>query len=99
MAKAKDQLSRIVSSWTSSAWQEIDFSRIKDMNIRQLLEARSKAAHDAQEGEDCIVCPDLAKHVSEMVDPICLALILILLSMRPCTMSGLSKRTSVNCVL
>ena len=65
MSRAKDQLLRAVSSWTSSTWQEADYSRVKDMNIRQLLEARTKAAQEAQEGEECIVCPELPKHVSE----------------------------------
>lgn len=64
MAKAKSQLAATVSSWTSSTWEEIDYSRIKDMNIRQLLDARAKAAHETQEGEECIVCPELPKHVS-----------------------------------
>lgn len=64
MNKAKDQLLRACSSWTSSTWQEIDYSRIKDMNIRQIIENRGKAATDAQAGEGCIVCPELPKHVS-----------------------------------
>lgn len=64
MSKAKIQLLRAASSWTSATWQEIDYSRIKDINIRQMLESRSKAASEAQEGEDCILCPELPKHVS-----------------------------------
>ena len=67
LSKAKDQLVRAVSSWTSSTWQEIDFSRIKDMSIRQLLEARTKAAQEAQDGEECIICPELPKHVSRQL--------------------------------
>lgn len=64
MSRAKEQLSCAASSWTSATWQEIDYSRIKEMSMRQVLEQRAKAAFAAQEGEHCILCPDLPKHVS-----------------------------------
>ncbi|KAL1311355.1 hypothetical protein AAFC00_001529 [Neodothiora populina] len=68
MSRAKELLLRAGSSWTSATWQEIDFSRIKDMNIRQLLDGRSKVAAAAQEGESCLVCPDLPRHFAMMHD-------------------------------
>lgn len=63
MKKVKIDFIGICSSWTSSTWEEIDYDRIRDMSIRGLLDERSKAAYMAQERE-CVLCPDLEKHVS-----------------------------------
>ncbi|GAB7350630.1 hypothetical protein MBLNU459_g1193t1 [Dothideomycetes sp. NU459] len=68
MKAVKDQLYSAFSSWTSSTWQEIDFSRIKDMNIRNLLDERNKAAVEAQESKQCVLCPELDKHFAMMHD-------------------------------
>ncbi|KAK4998454.1 Antiviral helicase ski2 [Elasticomyces elasticus] len=57
----KNELLQICSSWTSSAWQEIDWSRVKDMSFRTLLEERTQAAAIAQERQ-CVLCPNLEKH-------------------------------------
>lgn len=68
MKVVKDQLLSACASWTSSTWQEIDFSRIKDMNIRNLLDERNKAATEAQENKQCVLCPELDKHFAMMHD-------------------------------
>ncbi|KAF2769640.1 antiviral helicase [Teratosphaeria nubilosa] len=61
-AKAKTELLKTCSSWTSSSWNELDyFKYLKEMSIRTLLEERAKAASIGQERE-CIHCPDIAKH-------------------------------------
>lgn len=62
LAKVKAELLTTCSSWTSSSWNELDYYKyLKDMNIRTLLDDRSKAAFAASERE-CIQCPHLPKH-------------------------------------
>jgi len=62
MAKVKEQLLATCSSWTSSSWHELEYSKyLRDMSIRQVLEDRSVAANQAQGGV-CVHCPDFPKH-------------------------------------
>lgn len=68
MDQAKQQFLGACSSWTSATWQEADYSRIKEINIRNLLDERNKAAHDAQEDKESILCPELQKHFAMMHD-------------------------------
>ncbi|KAK5128336.1 hypothetical protein LTR85_003004 [Meristemomyces frigidus] len=62
MAQAKTELLSTCSSWTSSSWNELDYQKyLKEMEIRGLLDERTRAANSAQERE-CIHCPDFPKH-------------------------------------
>ncbi|KAK4547703.1 hypothetical protein LTR36_000661 [Oleoguttula mirabilis] len=62
MAQAKTELLSTCSSWTSSTWNELDYTKyLKEMEIRGLLDDRTRAANSAQERE-CIHCPDFPKH-------------------------------------
>ncbi|KAG9902827.1 antiviral helicase, partial [Aureobasidium melanogenum] len=68
MEQLKEQLLGACSSWTSATWQEADYSRIKEIGIRNILDERSKAAHDAQENKECVLCENLEKHFAMMHD-------------------------------
>jgi antiviral helicase SKI2 len=68
MDQVKQQLLEACSSWTSATWDEVDYSRIKEMNIRNILDERSKAASDAQEDRVSVECENLAKHFAMMHD-------------------------------
>ena len=62
MAKVKTELLATCSSWTSSNWNELDYSKyLKEMPLRNLIDERNKAAKIAQECQ-CIHCPDFPKH-------------------------------------
>lgn len=62
MAKAKTDLLATCSSWTSSTWDELQYSKyLKEMSIRGVLDERAKAAAIAQDRE-CIHCKELPRH-------------------------------------
>ena len=62
MAQAKAELVATCSSWTSSTWNELDWYKyLKEMSMRTLLDERTTAANLAQD-QDCIHCPNFAKH-------------------------------------
>lgn len=60
---AQEEILELCADWTSSAWDEVDWSRIKDMSIREILDKRRAAAAVAQ-GAHCLQCPNFVKHVS-----------------------------------
>ena len=60
---AEMELTKICDSWILPAWDEVDWSRIRELRIRDLLETRARVA-DAIQMSYCIECPDIAKHVS-----------------------------------
>ncbi|KAF2167657.1 hypothetical protein M409DRAFT_21813 [Zasmidium cellare ATCC 36951] len=61
-ANAKKEMLAACSSWTSQSWRELDYDKfLKDMTIRNLMEARKHAADTAQACE-CIHCPSFPKH-------------------------------------
>ncbi|KAI9830443.1 MAG: hypothetical protein M1819_005695 [Sarea resinae] len=51
------------ASWTDSGWDELDWSKIKDLQVRDVLDERKKIAAAAQE-RACIQCPNFLKHFS-----------------------------------
>lgn len=59
--EAKAELLRVCASWADSAWDELDWSRIKDIHVRDMLDARAKAAVEAQD-RCCVQCPQFLKH-------------------------------------
>ncbi|KAK4620179.1 Putative ATP-dependent RNA helicase [Fulvia fulva] len=62
LADVKKELLETCSSWTSSSWNELDYYKwLKEMDIRTLLDTRSKAAREAQE-RACIHCDNFPKH-------------------------------------
>ncbi|OBT73414.1 hypothetical protein VF21_08078 [Pseudogymnoascus sp. 05NY08] len=61
------ELSRLCQSWTLPEWDELDWSKIKDMTTRELLEKRRQVAEAAQQGA-CISCPEFLKHYAMRQD-------------------------------
>ncbi|CZT16119.1 probable cytoplasmic exosomal RNA helicase SKI2, DEAD-box superfamily [Ramularia collo-cygni] len=62
LAAVKTELLATCSSWTSSSWNELDYYKwLKDMNVRNIMDARAKAASTAQDRE-CIHCGNFPKH-------------------------------------
>ncbi len=59
---AQEELLDACADWTSSAWDELDWSRIKEMTVRDLLDKRKVAASTAQQRK-CLDCPSFVKHV------------------------------------
>lgn len=62
---ADKELSKFCSSWTSNAWDEMDWARIKELQVRDVLEQRQAQADIAQRGK-CLQCPQFLKHVSSL---------------------------------
>jgi len=55
------------ASWTSSAWQEADYTRIREIEIRNIIDERNKAAALAQK-QEAVLCPELDKHFAMQHD-------------------------------
>lgn len=56
------QLTKVCTSWEDPSWEELDWSRIKLLSIRDTLEARDLELHRAK-GAQCLECPSFVKHV------------------------------------
>lgn len=64
---ANDQFIPLCSSWTYRDWEEVNWRKIKDMSLQNLLDARSKAAEEAQ-GRKCLTCPKFLQHFTMQHD-------------------------------
>ena len=60
---AVKELSRLFSSWELDDWNELDWGRIRDLQLRELLVKRVEQAAIAQKAS-CLECPQFLKHVS-----------------------------------
>jgi antiviral helicase SKI2 len=60
---AQDQFLPLCGSWDYDDWDEYDYSRIKSLNFRELMDARKKEGQNAV-GKECLKCPNFLKHVS-----------------------------------
>ncbi|KAF2153801.1 antiviral helicase [Myriangium duriaei CBS 260.36] len=49
------------SSWTASVWEELDYSKLKEVGLRNIVEERSNFAQIAQ-SKDSVLCGQLEKH-------------------------------------
>ncbi|PKY02851.1 antiviral helicase [Aspergillus campestris IBT 28561] len=58
---ADKELSKLCASWTTPVWDEIDWARIKELQVRDVLEKRQAQATLAQSCR-CLQCPDFVKH-------------------------------------
>ncbi|KAL4818822.1 armadillo-type protein [Aspergillus spinulosporus] len=58
---ADKELSKLCSSWTTSVWDELDWARIKELQLRDILDKRREQANTAQSC-DCLKCPKFLKH-------------------------------------
>lgn len=60
---ANKELSKICDLWTTPTWDEIDWSGIKELQLREILEKRQAQMSIVQSCK-CLDCPDFLKHVS-----------------------------------
>lgn len=60
---AEEELLKLCSSWASAEWDELDWSRLKDLQLRTILDERKKAALAAEQRQ-CVQCPNFLRHVS-----------------------------------
>ncbi|OJJ81640.1 SKI complex RNA helicase subunit SKI2 [Aspergillus glaucus CBS 516.65] len=58
---ADKELSKLCSSWTSPVWDELDWTRIKELQVRDILEKRQEQATVSQTCR-CLECPNFLKH-------------------------------------
>ncbi|KAI9786749.1 MAG: hypothetical protein M1816_007820 [Peltula sp. TS41687] len=59
----KEDILRLCSSWEDPAWDELDWMRVKDLQVRDLFEARKKEAEVAQ-NRICVSCDKFLRHFS-----------------------------------
>ncbi|KAG2412443.1 hypothetical protein HFD88_010000 [Aspergillus terreus] len=58
---ADKELSKLCGSWATPVWDEMDWSRIKELQVRDILEKRRAQAKIAQSCRS-VQCPDFLKH-------------------------------------
>jgi antiviral helicase SKI2 len=58
---AQDQFLPLCQSWNYEDWDEYDYSRIKSMKFRELMETRVKEGQNAVD-KKCLECPTFLKH-------------------------------------
>jgi len=61
LAKAKEELSRMCKDWESQIWNEHDWERIKEIQLRDVIERRRQEAIVTQKVK-CLDCPQFLKH-------------------------------------
>ena len=61
--KAQEEVMRLCSSWELDEWNELDFSRINDLHLRDTLAKRVEESVVAQKAK-CLQCPQFIKHAS-----------------------------------
>lgn len=94
-AKLARDLSRTYGSWDQPQWDELDWSHIKELTTRDILEHRKRAGIKAQ-SVHALDCPNFVKHVRiSVVHPLQLS-VLIKHSFPCVTTNGSSTRTSLS---
>ncbi|KAF2828567.1 antiviral helicase [Ophiobolus disseminans] len=58
---AQNQFLPLCQSWNYEDWDEFDYSKIKSLKFRELMDARVKEGQNAVE-KKCLECPDFMKH-------------------------------------
>lgn len=54
------------SNWESADLDELQWDKVKDLQVRELLAERQKVGQIAQGGH-CLTCPDFLRHVSASI--------------------------------
>jgi antiviral helicase SKI2 len=67
MKLANDQFIPLCASWGYRDWEEVNWRKIKDMALQNLLDARQKAAEGAQ-NRKCLTCPKFLQHFTMQHD-------------------------------
>lgn len=58
---AEEEFIRSLSSWTSAAWDEQDWTKVNDLRVRELL-AERKSIGGVISKSKCLECPNFIKH-------------------------------------
>lgn len=58
---AEEEFVKVLSSWISTAWDEQDWSKINDLQVRELLAERNSLARVVLNSR-CLECPNFVKH-------------------------------------
>ncbi|KAL2446187.1 Antiviral helicase SKI2 [Exophiala dermatitidis] len=58
---AEKDFVNLYSSWTSTAWDEQEWSKVHELQVRELLMDRTKMAQIVQSAK-CLECPNFVKH-------------------------------------
>lgn len=58
---AEEEFVRSLSSWTSTAWDEQDWTKVNDLRVRELL-AERKSIGAVISKSKCLECPNFIKH-------------------------------------
>ncbi|KAL2856557.1 armadillo-type protein [Aspergillus pseudoustus] len=58
---AEKELSKLCASWTTPVWDELDWARIKELQLRDILDKRREQAAIAQSCKS-LECPQFVKH-------------------------------------
>jgi antiviral helicase SKI2 len=61
--KAKDKMLKICKTWESDIWDEVSFSKIKSLNLQELIQKRQQEAVIIEQTAT-MQCPKFLKHVS-----------------------------------
>ncbi|KAI0448548.1 DSHCT domain-containing protein [Xylaria acuta] len=60
-AKAKDKMLRICKSWESDIWDEVSFSKIKSLNLQEIIQKRQQEVANILQAAT-VQCPKFLKH-------------------------------------
>ena len=60
---AEQEFVKKYSDWSDSVYDELDWAKVKELQVRELLAERQKMAAIAGNA-DCLSCPNIVKHVS-----------------------------------
>lgn len=63
---ADKELTKYTKSWNDSAWDELDWSRVKELQVRDIINKRNEQVQIMQSCR-CLSCPDFLKHVCVFV--------------------------------
>lgn len=66
-ADAKEEVFQLCRDWNNPAWNEHDWVKIHDMQLREVIQKRDAVAKVAQEGH-CLSCPTFLKHFAMLHD-------------------------------
>ena len=59
---AQAELTEICASWTPPYWEELDWTRVKELSVRDTMELRKQQIASVQNAH-CVECPSFLKHV------------------------------------
>ncbi|KAI9860242.1 MAG: hypothetical protein M1824_003242 [Vezdaea acicularis] len=57
----QEEASKFIRRWEAPEWDELDWNRVKELQLRETLEKRQKAVAVAQDAT-CLSCPEFPKH-------------------------------------